>query len=497
MTNVVIANIKSAIRLILPALIFCIFPFQEFAQAETVPFGKTTDRADSLSAWGLTPGKEETPQNSAAKASIDWFGKSKIQTKSQYTLPEAVERALNYNFSVKASEENVQAAENLRKSVRGSFGPSLGSSYGYTHKQLDDDDLYNWRISLTQDIFSGFATLAAYQKAALQKDSSEASLYKARLDLILTVQQNFFMYLKACADVRSATESHRRLAEQLKITKSFYDSGLRPRLDVLQAEVNVSEAEDVLLRANNTVEIQRVRLNTLLNIPLNSQPEYVGKLEFIPFVSTLEQCMAEAYRRRPDLVMAQKSISIAMQDKTSATSNFYPSISGELAWSTQGDDWRANGSDLRPQGYSEWSIAVTGKLNIFEWGRTYYGVQQHTHIIGKLKAEEEELRQEVAFQVQSRLLDLDNAAKRIIVSRKGLEQAKEAYRVASARYKLQLGASIDVLDAQARLTQTEVTLTETQADYLSALAALFTAIGSENHGLSTAKNQSSASKAKW
>ncbi|MDR1241978.1 MAG: TolC family protein [Deltaproteobacteria bacterium] len=405
--------------------------------------------------------------------------------KNQYTLFEAVQRALDYNFSVKASEENVKAAENWRKSVRGSFGPALSTSYGYTQRQLDDEDLYNWRVALTQDIFSGFATLAAYQKAALQQDSSEASLYKAKLDLILTVQQNFFLYLKYSADVRSAADSHRRLTEQLKVTGSFYDVGLRPRLDVLQAEVNVTEAEDVLLRANNAVETQRVRLNTLLNIPLNTQPEYVGNLDFIPFVATLEQCLEQAYLRRPDLVMAKKSVAMAMQDRTSSASGFYPNIRGELAWATQGDGWQANGSDLRPRDYSEWSVSVTGSLNLFEWGRTYYGVKQQTHIIAKLRAEEEELRQEVAFQVQARLLELDNAAKRILVSRKGLEQAREAYRVASARYKSQVGTSIDVLDAQARLTQAEVSLTGAQADYLSALAALFTSMGAENHALAT------------
>jgi outer membrane protein len=418
-----------------------------------------------------------------------WPAENASPAESQYTLSEAVKRALDYNFSVKASEENLKAAENQRKSVRGSFGPSLGTSYGYTQSQLSDEDLYNWRVALTQDVFSGFATLAAYQKAALQKDSSEASLYKARLDLILTVQQNFFLYLKYDADVRSATDSFRRLTEQLRVTKSFYNVGLRPRLDVLQAEVNVTEAEDVLLRARNAVETQRVRLNTLLNIPLDTQPEYIGNLDFIPFFSSLEQCLEQAYRQRPDLVMAQKSVDMAMQDRTASASAFYPNIRGELSWSTQGDNWRANGSDLRSRDYSEWTLSLTGSLNLFEWGRTYYEVRQNNHIVARLRAEEEELRQEVAFQVQSRLLELDNAAKRIVVSRKGLEQAREAYRVASARYKSQIGTSIDVLDAQARLTQAEGSLTGAQADYLSALAAIFTAIGSENHALTLVREK--------
>ncbi|MDR2892211.1 MAG: TolC family protein [Deltaproteobacteria bacterium] len=424
-----------------------------------------------------------------APASPSGTLKPSAPAQSQYTLDAAVRRALDENFSVRASEANLQAAENWRKSARGSFGPALGTSYGYSHMpndgaaQMDDEDLYTWRVSLTQDLFSGFATLAAYQRAALQRDSAEASLAKARLDLILTVQQNFFMYLKAGEDVRSATDSYNRLAEQLKITKSFYDVGLRPRLDVLQAEVNVSEAEDTLLRARNMVETQRARLNTLLNIPLEAQPEYVGDLSFIPFMSTLEQCLEQAYQRRPDIIIARKAVSIAEQDKTTAASDFYPTIQGDVTWSTRGNDWTADGSDSRPTNYSEWSVGVTGSMTVFEWGRTYYEVQQTSHLIGKVRAEEADLRQEVTYQVQARLLELDNAAKRIVVARKGLEQAGEAYRVALARYKSQVGTSIDVLDAQARLTAAEVSLTGAQADYLSALAAIFAAIGEENPGL--------------
>ncbi|MCL1890180.1 MAG: TolC family protein, partial [Desulfovibrionaceae bacterium] len=108
---------------------------------------------------------------------------------------------------------------------------------------------------------------------------------------------------------------------------------------------------------------------------------------------------------------------------------------------------------------------------------------QAGHAIRKLKADESALRQEVVYEVQSRFLDLANARERISVARKGLEQAGEAYRVASARYKSQVGTAIDVLDAQARLTASEVSLTNAQADYLSSLAALYAAIGEENPGL--------------
>ncbi|MDR1124776.1 MAG: TolC family protein [Deltaproteobacteria bacterium] len=400
----------------------------------------------------------------------------------RYTLEQAVRRALEQNFAIKASESGLRASESGRLAARGEFGPKLATSYGYTDYQ-HDEDLYRWRVSLTQDIFSGFATLAAYERAVLQKESAAAALARARLALILTVQQNFFAYLKAKADVRSASDSYGRLAAQLKETRSFYDVGLRPRLDVLQAEVNASEAQDVLIRARNSVETQRARLNTLLNIPLGAKAEYVGELAHIPFMAELDDCLARAYRQRPDISIARQAVSMAERDKTSAASNFYPNIKGELAWATQGETWTADGSPERPRGYSEWSLGLSGSINLFEWGKSYYEVEKSAHGITRLRMEEAELRQEVAFQVQARLIDLDNAAKRIAVARKSVEQSREAYQAALARYREQVGTSLDVLDAQSRLTSSEVSLSGARADYLSALAALYAAIGEENSNL--------------
>ena len=46
--------------------------------------------------------------------------------------------------------------------------------------------------------------------------------------------------LKSRADVKSNKDSVARLDSQLKVTRAFYDVGLRPRLDVLQAESDLA-----------------------------------------------------------------------------------------------------------------------------------------------------------------------------------------------------------------------------------------------------------------
>ena len=75
------------------------------------------------------------------------------------------------------------------------------------------------------------------------------------------------------------------------------------------------------------------------------------------------------------------------------------------------------------------------------------------------------------------VLGLDIGEKRIGVAQKGVAQAKEAYDVAVARYQEHVGTNFDVLDASSKLKTAHASLTGAKADYLTALAQLFVAMG--------------------
>ncbi len=408
-----------------------------------------------------------------------------------YTLPKAVETALERNFSISAAESGYKSAQEGFKASRSAFGPVLGTGYDWERRQRDkspsgssqDKELFTWRASLTQNVFAGFSTLADYQKAALQEESSLAGIKQARLELIRTVQEHFFTYLKARQNVKSARDSLERLQSQLASSKAFYDVGVSPRLDVLQAEVDVSTAESALLIAENSVETEKVRLNTLLVLPLDTDADYLGELSYIPFSLSQEECLQRAYRNRPDLFIAEKAVQIAEQDITKAKSGFYPTINAFGAWGTRGSDLFASGSAAMHTNYSEWTMGLTAEWPLFQWGKTYFEARQASHSKARVRAEAENLRQEVGFMVKERLLAMTEAAKRIRVAQKGVEQAREAYRMADARYKQKVGTMTDVLDAQAKLSLAEASLAGAKAEHNIALASLYAAIGEENPAL--------------
>ncbi|MBO6171582.1 MAG: TolC family protein [Desulfovibrio sp.] len=404
------------------------------------------------------------------------------------SMPDAVERALRSNPSLGSQEAQQEASEAARKSARGAFGPRLGMSYSAIKQKRDtspestasrtpERGTYSWAVEVSQPVFQGFRLLAAYQRAALQAESDRAAVRKAELDMTESVQTEFLNYLRYEESARSQRDSLARLQDQLRITTAFYRVGLRPRLDVLQAEVDVRKAENTLIQAENSRDTSRAKLNTLMGLPAAAHVDYAGKLAYVPFRRSLEQCLEAAYRQRPDLHMAALSVDISRKSQKEVQAGYYPQV--EAYWNmTQ----TGNTPDLQAEGElgsrtQTWEVGARATWEAFQWGTTYYADKEAGSLVTKMRYAQEDLKLTVGYEIKSKLLAVREAAKRIHVSEKGVEQATEAYKVAQARYREQVGTNFDVLDASAKLAVAEAELTGARADYLTALAQLYVAMG--------------------
>jgi outer membrane protein TolC len=347
-------------------------------------------------------------------------------------------------------------------------------------------NLYQLQLQVTQPIFTGFKLLSTYQKAALQKDYYETNIKYTELSLIKSVQQAFLTLLQARANVQSNKDSVARLESQYKVAQAYYDVGLKPRLDVLQAESDLATAEQALLKAQNSVLVQIAQLNALLNLPLNQQTSYVGELTYLPFSMSIEDCLETAYKQRPDLYMGIKSVQMAEKDVKIAASTLYPQIQAQGTHTVQGNDPDLRLRDMSGSTTPETTtIGISASLQAWDWGSTYFGIQAAREQVKKLQADLAQLRLTIGYQVKTCYLNIQDAAKRISVARTAVEASKEGFRMAMARYQAQVGTSVDVLTAQSSLSTSETNLNQALTDYQSALADIYVAMGMVNMKLAS------------
>jgi outer membrane protein len=287
-------------------------------------------------------------------------------------------------------------------------------------------------------------------------------------------------------EVKSNQDSVARLKSQLGVIQAFYQVGLRPRADVLQAEVELATAEQSLLKANNSVASKTARLNTLLNLPLDKKVNYTGELTYLPFSMTLEQCIVRADKDRPDLRIAMKAVKISEEDVTISESAFYPKLTADFNYNSAGGDPSVSKNSYNYKNRPDsWDVGANVNWNFFNWGETYYDVQKSKETVNKIKADYDNTRLEASYEIKDQLLSLKAAADRIRVGRKSVESGREGYRMEMARYQAQVSTNNDVLNAQSRLSASEAQLIEALSDYQVALARLFVAMGVKNPSLKT------------
>lgn len=256
---------------------------------------------------------------------------------ASFTMEQAVSRALDVNPTIQSKLLVLEQARMNVGVAQSYFWPRVSIVASYNELQnrseiqtYSSDDLSSkswsqgWRLTLS--LFAGFAHLNNVQKSLLQVDVEKARHRQARLELITNVQLQFLALLQAREDLATAEESVKRIRKQLEASEAFVRVDMAPYANVLQNRVELSRAQQEVIRCKNDIRNAEVQLNRYLGFSPHERITYAGRLQdFHGVVSyTEEQAIKTALYSRPDLIVAQKSVAVAYKDTHIAMGNSPP-----------------------------------------------------------------------------------------------------------------------------------------------------------------------------
>lgn len=406
------------------------------------------------------------------------------------TLEQAIEMALERNLRVLAAEEEVTAARERRKESITGFLPSFSGQYSYRRpsevpfavirgEKVDfaDKNQYRFTGTVEQPLFTGFETLSTYQLAELGLDVANIQLERTRLDIILQVKEAYFGILSAEKIRDVAEQSVQQLQAQLEVARNFYEVGMSPKIDVLEAETRLAEAQQRLIRAANDLRIARARFNTVLRRPVDVPAKVVDVMSEEPYRETYESSLETALQERPELMEAKKKVITAEKEITRTRSDYYPDLTVSFNYNRAGDDPDLQGSEFEDR--ENWDVMAAATWTFFEWGRTRYAVNQQQARMRQAKDALEAVKDSITLEVKTAFLNLEAAERNIAVAKKSVISAEENFRISRERYKEQVATATEVLDAQTRLTQARTNYTNALVDFNVARARLIRAMGIE------------------
>jgi outer membrane protein len=454
-------------------------------------------------------GKMNKPKTSSKKW-IPWWGligialflwPIPVQSETlptNFSLEESIQQAFKESTSLKAAQEAIQGAEFKKKQAQSGFLPKFSTQYNYTHLNIppfvktpaQDYGLiqipaqtmtfgtpnnYAFYVTLEQPIFTGLALTRTYELAQLGLDVSRIKFEQEKVTLAYKVKEAYWNILKSQKIRMVAEQTVSQITDHVRVAENFYNVGMIPMNDLLKSEVQLADAQQNLIRAENSVLLAKSNFNTLLRISLEKEIEVQDILKYQTYQQNLEDCQAEAFQIRPEIKEIETQLDIAQKNIQLAQSDYFPQVVLQSRYMRQGDNPALSGSPFISA--ENWDVTAAMKWNFWEWGRTHYLVQERVKQREQVKENLTQIKDLIRLEVKEAYLFLREAEKNIAVAEKSIQQAEENFRINQVRYREQVTTSLEVLDAQTLLAQAKNNYYQALYAYNLAHSRLLRAMG--------------------
>ncbi len=397
-----------------------------------------------------------------AAAAMLVAGPAPAKAAETLTLDVCLDVALKESMAVKQAESDVAAAKMQLKQAGTDFWPSVSTTWGYQYQapqrsssgMLVPQSNFAWQIQANQTVFNGFALQINERLRELGVDQSLLLLDQKRLELVLSVKSAYFNILLAEKGQMVAEQAVRQLESQVDVARNFFQVGMIPQVDVLQAEVDLANSRQDLITAANAVRSTKATLNSLMRRDVNREINVADVLDYTPENPTFDASVAKALTNRPEIKRLDKSVTAGQESVDLARSGYYPSVSLFAAYQKTGEKIEMNGSDVNA--YPETTtLGVNLSWQVWDWFKRDYRVEEQQALLLKARHALNEIKDNITLQVKNAILEVDRNRENIQVSKKAIEQAEESSRMARERYREQVATSTEVLDAQTRLSRAQ------------------------------------------
>jgi outer membrane protein len=327
---------------------------------------------------------------------------------------------------------------------------------------------------------------ARREEAAVSAETLHADQNRVALD----AQQAYLQTLQS----RRLLEVNRQILEQRQLVarqaETLRQNGLASRVDVDLAELNVSQAQLAVVRAQNDLETAFAALSTAIGRPVPSTtlledlvpaspPTPPTLAPSIPAPSTvapvatppLDQSITEALRERPELRQAAAQVRVYEDLTAAARAGKRPLLTGV------GSIGKVHPVPLFQASDKPWAVGIALSIPVFTGGLVEGQVEEARRNASAARASADEQVNVIRQQVTAAVANLAASEESVQVAQAQAVRAQDALSLATQRYQTQLGSIVELTTAQVAYATAQNDLIRAQYDRELARAAVAFATG--------------------
>jgi HAE1 family hydrophobic/amphiphilic exporter-1 len=409
---------------------------------------------------------------------------------------EAVARALQRNPDIVRSQADRDGLRGRARQARADALPEI-SVYGnflryqdpgfFNSPNIDEfppeilqafrpiaSNLWDGYGSVRQTLWS-FSLGKAIRAAGYAEHLGDENVRSVRQNVALRAIFAYNAFLLSREQVRVGQTVVEQKEKQLEMARNRRGAGVATDLEVLRFEVDLANARTTLLRLEGASDLARGDLNAVMVEPTDGPVEPTDSLEFRDVPADQPSVVREATANRPELEAIVWNEKIYDEAIGIYKADMQPRLdfNGAYGWSVR------EPSNFFESNYKKWSLAVTLKVPVFDGWRTAGKVAQARADRAKVGQDRVALETAIDLEAKQAVDRLRVAASVFRSAELTVAQARRALEMTEANYRLGAATSLDVLDAQAALTQAEFTRIEALHAHTNARAGLRYVMGQD------------------
>jgi outer membrane protein len=357
-----------------------------------------------------------------------------------------------------SSEERVQVVNGILVSGKTIYSGSLGVTARQPILDLDS----------FQQMRGAWAS-----QSAVEYDVSET-----RSNVRETVSTTFYGCVAAVLLAGVEDNAVAVTREQLRRAETLFNLGSVARSDVLQAKVNLADADLNAIDRHNTVRVASARL--AMQMGVDPQLDLVVDTTLvIPAVDpgrTIEEWVGVAHEARPDLRAARDRLRAAELSEQASRLAYLPTLGASADWSRSANSLTEKTFQGVPK-TSTWSVGVGLSLTLFDGLAREGRMQTATGARRGAQESLDQLTQNAALEVKDAFLSIAKNRESLRAAREGVQLAAESLRLQQALYESGAGTLLEWDNARLGLRRAQVSLIQAEISLLLSHLRFHTAIG--------------------
>ena len=400
------------------------------------------------------------------------------------SLQESITEALNNNRSIKQEEASVEKSKAVLGEAQGERGVALtwtGSVSklgGHYYNEQNIDHSYGNEIAASLPIYTGGQLENNVKSAKLGVEISSLTLENEKQSIELQTIQDYYSILNYQNIKKVDASAVEQYNEHLRVANAKYSAGVVPKSDVLEAEVNLANAQQSLVSGDNNLQVAITNFNKLIGQDLMTDVEPSDDyLTDTDFSKTIQECMDEAVQNRPDGIAAKKTVEQAQAAIAEAKAGYLPQVSAVASKTIAGDNMLNNDQSDKSL------VGLQASWDIFDSNVTHSKVAQAQASLAAAQQQQADTDDQIRLDVRQAYLSMEAARKNINTTKTAVAQAAENNRIAEVRYQAGVGTNSDRLDAISYYITAQMNYNQALYDYTTSKAALYKAMGMSSESI--------------